>query len=118
MRSALILVLIVGAALVTGAGASLPTLPDGFTIPPTTLPMSDPAVPTTVVTPVTTVSGNQLQVVSTQLDPQVLARGFAWLSDMHGRPISTVAQAPVGAALQAHLTDGQVDVTVVPPRLL
>ena len=75
MRSALILVLFVGAALVTGAGASLPTLPDGFTIPPTTLPMSDPAVPTTVVTPVTTVSGNQLQVVSTQLDPQVLMRG-------------------------------------------
>lgn len=64
----------------------------------------------------------QLALLQQRLDllnpQQVLARGFAWLSDMHGRPISTVAQAPVGAALQAHLTDGQVDVTVVPPRLL
>ena len=75
MRTAFILICLVAAALVAGAGASIPTLPEGFTLPPTTLPATDPAVPTTVVTPIVTVSGNQLQVVSTQLDPSVLMRG-------------------------------------------
>ena len=47
------------------------------------------------------------------LDPrQVLARGYAWLSDSGGRPIGSVQQLSVGAPLQAVLQDGSADVTV------
>ena len=47
------------------------------------------------------------------LDPQrVLARGYAWLSDGSGRPVSSVQQLAVGAPLQAVLNDGTADVRV------
>ncbi len=47
------------------------------------------------------------------LDPkQVLARGYAWLSDGSGRPIGSVQQLSIGASLQAVLHDGSADVTV------
>lgn len=53
------------------------------------------------------------------LNPQhVLERGFALVTDVHGQSVTRVAQAPVGSALQVHLADGRVDVTVVQPRLL
>ena len=47
------------------------------------------------------------------LDPrQVLARGYAWLGDASGRPVGSVQQLSVGAALQAVLHDGTADVVV------
>ncbi|MEG2049417.1 MAG: exodeoxyribonuclease VII large subunit [Comamonas sp.] len=53
------------------------------------------------------------------LDPRlVLQRGYALLSDDKGRPVTQVRQAPPGAALQAQLSDGAVDVVVTQPRLL
>ena len=51
------------------------------------------------------------------LDPQqVLARGYAWLSDSSGRPVTTVQQVSTGAALQAVLRDGTADVVVTGVR--
>lgn len=53
------------------------------------------------------------------LDPRlVLQRGYALLSDTQGKPVTGVAQAPVGAALSAQLSDGSIDLTVTPARLL
>ena len=53
------------------------------------------------------------------LDPQlVLERGYAWLADMHGVPISTVRGTHPGQALRATLADGEVDLTVSAPRLI
>lgn len=53
------------------------------------------------------------------LNPRhALQRGFAWLTDGAGGVVSSVRQAPAGTALQAQLADGQIDLTVVPPRLL
>jgi exodeoxyribonuclease VII large subunit len=52
------------------------------------------------------------------LDPgQVLARGFAWLSDGDGTPVMSVRGLEVGASLRAVLSDGsaQVQVTHVDP---
>jgi len=49
---------------------------------------------------------------------QVLQRGFAWLTTPQGQVVSSIHSAPVGAALQAQLADGRLDLTVVPPRLL
>lgn len=47
------------------------------------------------------------------LDPhQVLARGYAWLSDGSGRPVGSVQQLAPGATLQAVLHDGSADVVV------
>ncbi len=47
------------------------------------------------------------------LDPhQVLARGYAWLSDASGRPVGSVQQLATGATLQAVLHDGSADVVV------
>lgn len=47
------------------------------------------------------------------LDPQlVLERGYAWLEDARGRPLTRAAQARVGAALTATLADGKVDLSV------
>jgi len=40
------------------------------------------------------------------------------LSDEQGRPVSSVQQTHVGQALRAALADGEVDLTVVPPRRL
>lgn len=47
------------------------------------------------------------------LDPhQVLARGYAWLSDAEGRAVTSVGQLAVGAALDAVLHDGAAAVRV------
>ena len=47
------------------------------------------------------------------LSPQrVLERGYAWLSDQAGHPISSVKQAIVGQEVQAVLADGQLGMTV------
>jgi exodeoxyribonuclease VII large subunit len=43
------------------------------------------------------------------LDPrQVLARGYAWLTDGQGRPIASVESLAVGQEVQAQLADGAV----------
>ena len=53
------------------------------------------------------------------LDPRlVLQRGYALLTDQKGLPVTQVRQAQPGAALQAQLSDGAVDVVVTQPRLL
>ena len=52
------------------------------------------------------------------LDPQrVLERGYAWLSDAQGQPLSSVTQVSVDSAVQGVLADGvlQLRVTGVPP---
>jgi exodeoxyribonuclease VII large subunit len=47
------------------------------------------------------------------LDPkQVLARGYAWLSDGSGTAVMSVRQLTIGASLQAVLDDGSADVVV------
>ena len=49
------------------------------------------------------------------LDPKlVLQRGFAWLSDVDGQAVTSVAQTAEGQALQATLADGVVDLRVAP----
>ena len=53
------------------------------------------------------------------LDPSlVLERGYAWLTDMHGHALTRAHDAKVGQALRARLADGQIELTVTPPRLL
>ena len=53
------------------------------------------------------------------LDPKlVLERGYAWLADMNGAPITTVQGTHPGQALRATLSDGEVDLTVSAPRLI
>lgn len=47
------------------------------------------------------------------LDPAaVLDRGYAWLTDLNGKTVSTVAQVQTGALLKATLSDGVVDLQV------
>ncbi|HWH84071.1 MAG TPA: exodeoxyribonuclease VII large subunit [Burkholderiaceae bacterium] len=43
---------------------------------------------------------------------QVLARGYAWLGDATGRPVSSVRRLAIGAPLRAVLRDGTADVVV------
>jgi exodeoxyribonuclease VII large subunit len=53
------------------------------------------------------------------LDPRlILQRGYALLADEQGRPIGSVHQTHAGQALRATLADGEVDLTVAPPRAL
>jgi exodeoxyribonuclease VII large subunit len=53
------------------------------------------------------------------LDPKlVLARGYAWLADMNGVPVTSAAATRTGQALRATLADGEVDLTVSAPRLI
>ena len=53
------------------------------------------------------------------LSPQrVLARGYAWLTDVDGQAITHVRQARMGHAVRATLVDGEVDLRVTPPRLI
>jgi exodeoxyribonuclease VII large subunit len=53
------------------------------------------------------------------LDPRlVLRRGYALLSDESGRPITSVQQTHPGQPLSAALADGEVALTVRPPRQL
>lgn len=51
------------------------------------------------------------------LDPRlVLQRGYAWLTNDQGQPVSQVAQAHAGQALQAELMDGRLELTVQATR--
>lgn len=53
------------------------------------------------------------------LDPKlVLQRGYAWLADLQGQPITRVKATHVGQPLRATLADGEVDLTVSMPRLI
>jgi exodeoxyribonuclease VII large subunit len=53
------------------------------------------------------------------LDPHlVLQRGYAWLSDSEGKPVSSTSSTYPGQVLQATLADGQVDLTVSQRRLI
>lgn len=53
------------------------------------------------------------------LDPKlVLARGYAWLADMEGAPVTHANATRTGQALRATLADGEVDLTVSAPRLI
>jgi len=53
------------------------------------------------------------------LDPRlVLQRGYALLTDTVGQPVTSARQARPGDALRATLADGELDLTVTPPRLL
>ncbi len=55
-----------------------------------------------------------LQARLTALDPrQVLARGYAWLSDEQGHAITSVEGLAAGQAVTAELADGQVRASVV-----
>lgn len=55
---------------------------------------------------------NQAENLATRLgllDPRlVLQRGYAWLSDEQGRPVTRVAQVQPGQALKASLADGEL----------
>lgn len=47
------------------------------------------------------------------VDPSlVLRRGYAWLTDEHDRPVTSVTQTRMGQRVVATLTDGAVDLTV------
>ncbi len=47
------------------------------------------------------------------LDPSlVLQRGYAWVSDARGQPVSRVGALSLGQALRLHLVDGQAGVVV------
>lgn len=53
------------------------------------------------------------------LDPRlVLQRGYAWLADMQGQPLTRAALMVRGQAVRATLHDGEVDLTVTSPRLI
>lgn len=53
------------------------------------------------------------------LDPKlVLRRGYAWLADMQGTPVTSAKTAHIGQPLRATLADGAIDLTVSAPRLI
>ncbi len=53
------------------------------------------------------------------LDPRlVLERGYALLTDEMGHSVCSVAQTHPGQSLRATLADGEVDLTVSPPRVI
>ena len=53
------------------------------------------------------------------LDPRlVLERGYALLTREDGSVLFRAAQARPGDAVKAHLADGQLDLTVMPSRLI
>ena len=53
------------------------------------------------------------------LDPKlVLRRGYAWLADMQGVPVTAAKMTRIGQPVRATLTDGEVDLTVSAPRLI
>jgi len=53
------------------------------------------------------------------LDPQqVLARGYALLTDARGQVLTRPAQVRTGAPVHARLAEGELDLTVAQPRLL
>ena len=52
-------------------------------------------------------------------DPKLLLqRGYAWLADLDGKPVTTAKATRTGQALRATLADGEVDLTVAAPRLI
>lgn len=59
----------------------------------------------------------QVETLATRLhllDPQlVLARGYAWLADERGQPVTAAAQARPGQHLAATLADGRLEVRVL-----
>lgn len=56
---------------------------------------------------------DHLGVRLSAVDPAlVLQRGYAWLADDGGRPVSSVAALRTGQRLQASLADGRVDLAV------
>ena len=65
-------------------------------------------------------SAQQLEGLAARLrdlDPrQVLARGYAWLSDGAGRAVMSVDRLAIGMPLQAALSDGVADVQVTQVR--
>ncbi len=53
------------------------------------------------------------------LDPKlVLQRGYAWLADLQGHPVTRAKATHTGQPLRATLADGEVDLTVSAPRLI
>lgn len=53
------------------------------------------------------------------LDPRlVLQRGYSWLAELNGKPITSVKTTHIGQPVRATLADGQVDLTVCAPRLI
>jgi exodeoxyribonuclease VII large subunit len=53
------------------------------------------------------------------LDPKlVLLRGYAWLADLQGEPITAAKNTHIGQPVRATLADGEVDLTVSAPRLI
>jgi exodeoxyribonuclease VII large subunit len=55
----------------------------------------------------------QLSVRHGALDPQlVLGRGYAWLEDDAGRPLTATAHMRTGQIVQARLSDGTADMQV------
>ena len=67
-------------------------------------------------------SRQQLQSATMRLellDPKlVLQRGYAWLSDLQGQPITAAKMTHIGQPVRATLADGQVDLTVAARRLI
>ncbi|MEO6015819.1 MAG: exodeoxyribonuclease VII large subunit [Polaromonas sp.] len=61
----------------------------------------------------------QAQLHLELLDPQlVLRRGYAWLADLQGQPITSVGATRPGLPVRATLADGEVDLTVAARRLI
>ncbi|MEO6018252.1 MAG: exodeoxyribonuclease VII large subunit, partial [Polaromonas sp.] len=61
----------------------------------------------------------QVQLHLELLDPQlVLRRGYAWLADLQGQPITSVGATRPGLPVRATLADGEVDLTVASRRLI
>ena len=53
------------------------------------------------------------------LNPKlVLQRGYSWLVDTQGKPITRAKDTQIGQAVRATLTDGEVDLKVTSPRLI
>ncbi|MEP6588088.1 MAG: exodeoxyribonuclease VII large subunit [Polaromonas sp.] len=53
------------------------------------------------------------------LDPKlVLQRGYAWLEDLQGQPITAAKMTHIGQPVRATLADGEVDLTVSARRLI
>ena len=53
------------------------------------------------------------------LDPKlVLLRGYAWLADLQGEPITAAKNTHIGQPVRATLGDGEVDLTVSASRLI
>lgn len=67
-------------------------------------------------------SRQQLQSATMRLellDPKlVLQRGYAWLSDLQGQPITATKMTHIGQPVRATLADGEVDLTVAARRLI